>query len=63
MQKMKYLLLSIKNKECFTGSNMLLQGLTDSVKFMSNTYDEFNNQLQDLVTAVKDLKDKNKKIK
>lgn len=30
---------------------------------MSNTFNEFSNQIQDLVTAVKDLKDENKKIK
>lgn len=52
----------IKN-DCFTGSNKLLQDLTDSVKFMSDKFDDFSNQIQDLVTAVKDLKEENKKIK
>lgn len=54
---------SPKNIDCFTGSNKLLQDLTDSVKFMSDKFDDFSNQIQDLVTAVKDLKDENKKIK
>jgi len=30
---------------------------------MINKYDDFSNQIQDLVTAVKDLKGENKKIK
>lgn len=49
--------------DCFTGSNKLLQDLTESVKFMSNKFDDFSNQIQDLVLAVKDLKEENKKIK
>lgn len=54
---------SSKNRDCFTGSNKLLQNLTDSVKFMNNKFYDFSNQIQNLVTAVKDLKEVNKKIK
>lgn len=52
-----------KNIESFTGSNKILQDLTNSVNFMSNKFDDFSTQIQDLVAAVKEIKDENKKLK
>jgi len=42
--------------EKYIVSNNVLQDSSDSVKFMSNKFDEFSVQIKDLVSAVKKIK-------
>lgn len=57
---MKHYLTPSKLIKCFTKSKKILQYSTDSVKLISNKFDEFNNQIQSFVKAVKEIKDENK---
>lgn len=47
----------------FVGSNEKLLGLTESVKFLSNQFDVFSKQLNEVLNSIKDLKEENKKLK
>lgn len=57
------LILPWQKNMCFTGVNKVLQDLNDSVKFMSKKFNEFSVQVKDFISAVKEIKDENKKLK
>jgi peptidoglycan hydrolase CwlO-like protein len=48
----------------FVGSNEKLSNLTESVKFMSNKFDDvFGKQLNEVLNSIKKLKEENSKLK
>lgn len=47
----------------FVGSNDKLSSLTDSVKFMSNQFDVFGKQLNEVLNSIKELREENKTLK
>lgn len=54
---------SITQEDFFVGSNDTLVNLTESVKFMSNQFDNFGKQLSEVLNSIKELKEENKSLK
>ncbi|KAL4131531.1 hypothetical protein QTP88_008826 [Uroleucon formosanum] len=52
-----------KNEDVFVGSNETLSDLTNSVKFMSATFDDFSKQLKEVLHNIKELKEENNVLK
>jgi len=42
-----------------TYSNDNLKGLTDSVNFMSDKFDDFGKQIQDVISSLKEMREEN----
>lgn len=54
-------ILEYKDMECLTNENF--KNLIDSVNFMSEKFDGFGKQLQELITSIKDMKEENQILK
>jgi activator of 2-hydroxyglutaryl-CoA dehydratase len=52
-----------QEENSFVGSNETLANLTESVKFMSNQFDNFGKQLSEVLNSIKELKEENKSLK
>jgi len=52
-----------KNENTFVESNETLSDLTNSVKFMSEKFDDFGKQLKEVLYNIKELKNENKLLK
>lgn len=52
-----------QNDISFVGSNEKLSNLTESVKCMSNQFDVFGKQLNEVLSSIKELKEENQKLK
>lgn len=64
--KCKSIVINANNthdNDSFVGSNKTLSNLTESVKFMSNQFDKFGKQLNDVLNSIKELKAENKSLK
>jgi len=53
----------IQANDSFVGSNETLSNLADSVKFLSNQFDDFRTQLLDVLNSNKELKEENKSLR
>lgn len=66
------IIISATNAEISRGKKLSLENLTqldklllelkDSVKFMSEQFDDFNMQLPDIIKSIKEIKEENKQV-